>query len=231
MRTDRTQRSLTPTETVELLIEYERIDYQHRAPNMLKQRTNTISARLAVQNCQVEARIERNDRNPFLHPIGQCCDDLVDRLGRNPAFGSRSLRGDPMHLGSPVGNIDTRIDQPVGALDKPIAIGKADGCSDDAIESNINTGRLDVERGKTLPVPTHTVKLKARPDASRGGRVIAMKVCFAESRASIRVRGGSCIRSRRSPRRTFSRTAATASGNRASPWTSSGWMSSSCPSG
>ena len=167
MRTDRTQRSLTPTETIELLIEYERIDYQHRVPNTIKQRTNSVSPRLAVQNRQVEARIERNGRNPFLHPIGQCRDDLVDRLGRNPAFGSCSLRGDPMHSGSSVGDIDTRIDQPVGALDKPIAISEADGCSHDAIESNINTGRLDVERGKTLPVPTHTAKLKARPDAAR----------------------------------------------------------------
>lgn len=167
MRTDRTQRPPAPTEAIELLIEYERVDDQHRVPDTIEQRTNPASPCLAVQNRQVEGRFEHNGRNPFLHPTGKCRDDLVDRLGRNPAFGSRSLRGDPVHSGSSTGDIDTRIDQPVVALDKPIAISETDSCSHDAIESNINTGRLDVERGKTPPVPAHAAKLKARPDASR----------------------------------------------------------------
>ena len=170
MRTDRTQRSLAPTEASELFIEYERINDQHRVPNTIKQRTNPVSPRFAVQNRQVEGRFERNDRNPFLHPIGKCRDDLVNRFGRNPAFDSRSLRSNPVHSGSPTGDIDTRIDQPVVVLDKPTAISEINGRSNDAIKFRINPGCLDVKRGKALPVPVHAAKLQARSDKTVIGR-------------------------------------------------------------
>ncbi len=187
VRTDRTQRSFAPTKAIKLLIEYKRVNYQHRVPNTIKQRTDPVSPRLAVQNRQVEAHIERNDRNPFLHPIGKCRDDLVNRLGRNPAFDSRSLRGNPVHSGSPTGDIDTRIDQPVVVLDKPTAISEINGCSNDAIKFSINTGCLDVKRGKALPVPVHAAKLKARPDETSWTAPVSgdtvTEVCRAEPAA------------------------------------------------
>ena len=169
VRTDRSQRPLAPTKAIELLIEDKRVKYQHRVPNTIKQWANPVSSRFPVQNRQVEGRLERNDRNPFLYPIGKCCDDLVNCLGRNPAFGSNLLRGNPMDLGSRTGDIHTRIDQPILVLDMQIAISETDGCGNDAVSSRLNTGCLSVKCGKAPPVPIHAAKLQ--PDRTNSSCV------------------------------------------------------------
>lgn len=187
VRTDRSQRPLAPTKAMNMSIEYKRVNYQHRVPNTIQQRTNPVSPRLAVQDRQVEGRIEHNYRNPFLYPIGKCCDDLVNCLGRNPAFGSNLLRGNPVDLGSRTGDIDTRIDQPILVLDKQIAISETDGCGNNAVSSRLNTGCLGVKRGKAPPVPIHAAKLQARPDELVLRRTLLMtegpRVLYATHRA------------------------------------------------
>jgi hypothetical protein len=165
--TSRAQRSFTPTETVKLLVEDQWIDNQHPVSNMIGEGTNPVSSRLAVQNRQVEARIEHHRRNPLLHLICQRSNDLINRLRRFSTLGLNSLRSNSMHASSFAGNIDARIDQPVLAVNKMFAIDKTESCGNDAVRFNIDTGCFDVKRRKAPAVPIHIVKLSMRSDASR----------------------------------------------------------------
>src|ERR1019366_2436249 len=63
--TDRTQGPLACPEAVELLVEHVRIDNEHpvRPADSVEQRSKSVPPGLAIQDGQVEARVERADRH------------------------------------------------------------------------------------------------------------------------------------------------------------------------
>src|SRR5665811_849157 len=112
--TDRAQSPLASPEAGELLVEHVRIDNEHpvQPADSVEQRTNSVPPGLAVQDCQVEARDERDDRHTLLQLVGQHGRDLVDCLVRASPFGSRPLGGDAMHRGRASRYVDAGIHQP-----------------------------------------------------------------------------------------------------------------------
>lgn len=169
MLTDRAQGALSAPEAVELFVEYARIDDEHpiRSADPVEQRPKPVPMGLAIQDGQVEARIERDDRHTAPQLFGQRSRDLLDCLTRDAPLGLRPLGGDAMHRSRASGYLDAGIHQPRQMLRRLTAANEAHGCCNDAIGFRVDARRLDVERRKTFRVPAHTTTLSARPDEFR----------------------------------------------------------------
>jgi hypothetical protein len=71
MLTDRAQGALSAPEAVELFVEYARIDDEHpiRPTDPIEQRSKSVPMGLAIQDGQVEACVEGDDRHTLLELI------------------------------------------------------------------------------------------------------------------------------------------------------------------
>jgi hypothetical protein len=89
-----------------------------RPADSVDQRSKSVPPGLAIQDGQIEARVERDDRHALLQLIGQHGRDLVDRFVRASPLGTCPLGGDAMHSARASKYLDARIDQPGVMLDR-----------------------------------------------------------------------------------------------------------------
>jgi len=162
MLANRAQGPFASAEAVELFIEHVGIDDEHpvQAADTVEERPTPVPMGFAIQNGQVKARVERDDRHTCSQLDGQRGGDLLDGLTGVASLGSRPLGGNAMHSARAGRYLDAGIHQPGEMLRRLTATKETHGCRHDAIGFGIDPGCLDVERGKTFCMPTHTTNTK-----------------------------------------------------------------------